>query len=282
MQTTEENIKSGLNNTGVFLESIIFRSLHGHSMIKATREEPYSGFTSEGFEGTIDVFAVIRVQTDTLIVLCIECKKADPNQKHWVFDRRSTETNESFPFEYLEATANKINYDKNIFFPSLGYEGKMYFDQAIETFEFNEVSGSLSRNQIERPYFALLKANEAISSFIDEKKERIFELMEISNGSRTNLLFIPLVVTTANLSVAEYKENDISRQNGTIPIDKINLIPKQWIHYEFPLPYKLVTRYNREKVGLAKRPSFIVNSESFPDFIDLLIADCGRYILPEE
>lgn len=276
---TTTSIKSGLNNTGVFLESIVFTALLRDPRFKALREEPYSGYTSEGFEGTIDVLAVSKVQENTILSLCIECKKADPKQKYWVFEKRTSEAETPYPFEYIDAVKNKIDYEKNIFFPSLGYDGMKYFDQTIETFEFKDQSGELSRTQIERPYFALEKANEAVSSFIDEKKNKIYELLGILNGSRTNILYIPLVVTTANLFMMDYNVRDVVWQSGTIPIDKLKLIPKNWVHYEFPLPYKLRTRYNNSLVGLTKRPSFIVNSEHFADFIEKIVSDSKRYIL---
>lgn len=271
-------ITEELNKTGLFLETIVFTSLLGNSEFKVRREEPYSGFTSEGFEGTIDVLAISKIHDGLLVCIPIECKKADPQQKHWVFEVRNTEEEPTFPFEYYEAGKQNANYTKNIFFPSLGYQGMKFFDKAIESFEFNETTGKLSRNtQLGRPYDAMKQSNEAVSSFVDEKRKRIFEIAGV-NVNQTDILYIPLVVTTANLHNLEYEAKNIDLVKGEVPADKLKMNEKKWIHFEFPLPYSLVTR-TQSGLGPVKRPSFIVNSNEFPTFITELIKDCKRYIL---
>jgi hypothetical protein len=267
-----------LNKTGLFLKSIVFTSLLRHPEFNVRREEPYSGYTSEGFEGTIDVLATSKINGGLLLCLPIECKKADPLQKHWVFEVRNTKEEPTFPFEYYEAGKQNFNYQKNIFFPSLGYDGMDYFDKAIQSFEFNETTGKLNRNtQIGRPYDAMKQANEAVSSFIDERRKRIYEIVNL-NINQADILFIPTVITTANLFTLEYGPNNIDWNNGQIPIDKLKLKEKDWIHFEFPLPYSLRSRTN-SGVGPVKRPSFIVNSKAFSTFVTELLKDCKRYIL---
>ena len=108
-------ITDELNKTGLFLETIVFTSLLRQPEFRVRREEPYSGFTSEGFEGTIDVLAISKIHDGLLVCIPIECKKADPQQKHWVFEVRNTEEEPTFPFEYYEAGKQNANYAKNIF-----------------------------------------------------------------------------------------------------------------------------------------------------------------------
>jgi len=267
-----------LNKTGLFLESIVFTSLLRHPEFEARREEPYVGYTSEGFEGTIDVLAISKIHDGLLLCLPIECKKADPKQKHWVFEGRNSDEEPTFPFEYYEAGKQSFNYKKNIFFPTLGYNGMGYFDKAIQSFEFNETTGNINRDtHLGRPYDAMNQSNEAVSSFIDERRLRIFEIAGVG-VNQTDILFIPTVITTADLSMLEYKPDDINWSSGQIPADKLKLIEKGWVHYEFPLPYSLRSRTNNG-VGPVKRPSFIVNSDRFSDFITGLLKDCKRYIL---
>ena len=130
------SITDELNKTGLFLERIVFTSLLRHPEFKVRREEPYSGYTSESFEGTIDVLAISKIHDGLLVCILIECKKADPQQKHWVFEQRDTEEEATFPFEYYDAGKTDVNYKKNIFFPSLGYDGMKFFDKAIQSFSF--------------------------------------------------------------------------------------------------------------------------------------------------
>lgn len=267
-----------LNKTGLFLESIVFTSLLRHPEFEARREEPYVGYTSEGFEGTIDVLAISKIHDGLLLCLPIECKKADPKQKHWVFEGRNSNEEPTFHFEYYEAGKQNFNYNKNIFFPSLGYNGMEYFDKAIQSFEFNETTGNINRDtHLGRPYDAMNQSNEAVSSFIDERRLRIFEIAGVG-VNQTDILFIPTVITTADLCMLEYKPDDIDWSSGQIPVDKLKLMGKGWVHYEFPLPYSLRSRTS-SGIGPVKRPSFIVNSDRFSDFITGLLKDCKRYIL---
>lgn len=271
--STSKEIKNELNRTGLFLESVVFESLQKLPKFKVTREEPY---TSEGFEGTIDIPAVSQVRKDLLVCIPIECKKADPEQKYWVFDQRKKSEKPTFPFDFYEVAKSDINYDKNVFFPSLDYPRMEHLDKAIQSFEFNETTGKISRNKEQRPYLALKQANEAVSSFIDEKRRRIYEISDV-NYNQANIIFIPLVVTTANLHILEYKPSDIDWRSGTIKTSELGLRAKEWVHYEFPLPYSLRTRTS-PGLGPVKRPSFIVNSDEFVRFITRLVKDCGNYI----
>ena len=272
------NIKEELNRTGLFLENIVFISLLKNSSFRVRREEPYAGFTSEGFEGTIDILAILKAESDLLVCLPIECKKADPEQKHWVFELRTTPEERTFPFDLYDFSKNNINYGKNIFFPTLGYNNMQPLDKAIQSFEFNEAIGKINRNLQQRPYLALKQSNEAVSSFLDERRSRIYEIAGIERN-KANILYIPLVVTTANLHILNYKPEDIDWNSGTIKTDKLDIKDKKWIHYEFPLPYHLRTRIDNNLKGLVKRPSFIVNSNNFLEFIKALTYDCKNYLL---
>ena len=116
--TVTTTITNELNKTGLFLETVVFASLLERPEFEVRREEPYSGCTSKAFEGTIDVLAISQINNGLLICIPIECKKADPSQKHWVFEVKNTEEEPTFPFEYYEAGKQNANYSKNIFFCS--------------------------------------------------------------------------------------------------------------------------------------------------------------------
>lgn len=270
------SIITELNGTGLFLESAVYNLLSKNLEYKVLREEPYSSYTSESFEGVIDILLLKLLQNvGRIICLTIECKKADPAQKKWVIERWVKPDENNYPFDYFEAGVD--NFNKNIFFPSLGYNGMKYFDQGIQTFEFNETSGKLSRNQGERPYLALKQANEAISSYLDERKERIYQIAEV-NFRQYDILFIPIVITTADLSLIDYNPEKIELSKGEIDIKEVKLRSKDWIHYEFPLPYSLRAR-TKNGLGPVKRPSFIVAANKCEEFVANLIKDSERYVL---
>ncbi len=281
-------IKGHLNRTGIFLEQKIYIALDEHpKFVLSRREHPYSSSSTsvvDGvvrvLDGTIDVFAVAKVSEkrqisdDTLLCLCIECKKADPKQKNWVFDLR-TRGDEIYPFVYYDARQNAFNYEKNIFFDSLGYNGMEFFEKAIQTFQFSEREGKLSRTQLEMAYYSLKQANQAVEAISFEPK-KVFSLLGMEP---TNTLFLPVVVTTANLKVITgYKPQDVSWETGEVEADKLRLEDKDWVHYEFPLPTSLKIG-SRGKLEPDKRPSFIVKADKFADFVKGLLKDLPAYIL---
>lgn len=276
---TLAGIKEYLNKTGVFLERKIHIALDGHPQFVSRREYPYSsmniinGTIPQVFEGTIDAFAVARVNDNTSLCLCIECKKSDPREKHWVFEVRTT-GEEIYPFVYYDAKQDALNYDKNIFFPSLGYHGMKFLDKAIQTFQFNESTGSLSRTQSEMAYHSLKQANQALKAYAPAHKE-VFKFL---SSEPTNILFLPVVVTTANLLIADYKPEDVSWETGEIEGNKVELKAKDWVHYEFPLPVNLKVA-SRGGIEFEKRPSFVVKADKFAVFIKGLLKDLPDYIL---
>lgn len=274
--STIAKIKEELNWTGSFLEQKIHVALDKHGKFVSRREHPYSAMNiindtiPDIIEGTIDVFSAAKVSEDTALCLCVECKKADPKQKHWVFELR-TSGEEIYPFDYYDSNpqVRGLNYQKNIFFDSLGYQGMKYFDKAIQAFEFQDVSGNLSRTQNERVYFALRQANQAIKAFAPEPKT----VCELLGESPLNILYLGVVVTTANLWTTEYNPQDVSWSTGELAKDKLNLKEKDWVHYEFPLPVNL--KLNK----FEKRPTFVVKADKFSAFIEGLLKDLPRRIL---
>lgn len=276
----DEKIRAELNGTGLFLESAVYNLLSKNPNYKVFREEPYSGYTSVGFEGVIDILlAVLLQQQGRIVCIAIECKKADVNQKKWVVDKQRTPGEDAYSFDYYQAGVDNFTFSKNIFFPSLGYQGMQHFDRGIQTFEFNDTTGRLSRvsGREERPYYAMKQANEAISSFSDERRERIYNITG-TNIRQYDIVYIPLVITTAELYLLDYDPEEIDLTAGSIDTTKVKLQPKDWIHYEFPLPYSLRTRA-QGGLGPVKRPSFIVKANKCEEFLKNLISDCKTYIL---
>jgi|GEM_PF-2828294 len=301
----EEVIKAGLNLTGVFLQRNIFNALRNHGF-GARREEPYFRRSQFGqiLEGTADIFAAIEIKANLTLSLVIECKRANEKQKHWVFETRDNEDELPYPFWYYNSSKYFIDYSYNILFPSLGYRGMKYFDQAIQAFEFKDVQGkpnvnspeiALSQNMQEKVYVALRQAQEGLSGLYvshaaedlaNGRNRETVRKMDIAqkvnlitkNGS---ILYLPIVVTTANLWTMDYDPSEINRLSGTIPADKLTLTEKKWIHYEFPLPDLLQVEGMTidGKDTPRKSPIFVVNAKAFDEFIEGIKKDSASYIL---
>lgn len=282
-------IKEHLNKTGVFLEQKVFLALSSDPRFSfSRREHPYSLTTNVSevsatiriLDGTIDVFAVAdvskrgEISTDTLLCLCIECKRSDPEQKNWVFDLR-TRGDEIYRFVYYDVRQNALDCEKDIFFKSLGYDGMKFFDKAIHTFQLSEREGRLSRTQSEMAYHSLKQANQAVEA-ISSEPEKVFRLL---GTDPANILFLPVVVTTANLRmISDDEPQDVSWETGKIEPDKLKLKDKDWVHYEFPLPASLKVS-GRGGLELDKRPSFVVKADKFANFIEGLLKDLPDCIL---
>lgn len=268
-----------INGTGIFLESRVHSFLSAQERFRSTREYSYSTESRINdripviVEGTVDVLATTMVNNGSSVCLSIECKRARKDQKHWVFEKRITGS-EIYKFIYHNNDQRNrgVSFDLNLNLPSLGYGGMKYFDQAIKVFEFNESTGNISRNNSEITYRALKQANEPIKA-LAPVPEIIFSYLEVGGA---NILFVPIVVTTANLFMLNYSTEDISWETGMVQINKLDLQPKEWIHYEFPLPVTLKMMGRGQPQ--AKSPTFIVNAKSFTKFVEKLVADCKQYL----
>lgn len=272
VQEAEKNIKKNLaNDTGVFLESKISECLKKikNSVIK--REEQYWNPYDTDTEGTIDILAILNIKNKLFLFLPIECKRATNKQKYWVFEKNK-ENNIPLPFEFLGNERNggrTFNHKKEILFPNLGYENIKKFERAIQCFEFNQDTGKINNDSSNKPFLSMKQANSALiyyayyyGNFLNPEQ------------SKKYLLFLPIVVTTADLYLLGYKKGDINLIDGKIPDDKIILKNKKWIEYDFPLSAKL---QNRSCLPINnKRPTFIVNSNNFSTFIEKLIDDCKK------
>ncbi len=271
-------IKGMLNNTGIFLEGKVHAALQ-KKYFAVRREEPYQLITPSGeLVGTIDVLAVCHTGAGFDLCLCIECKKANPEQKHWVFergepvDRNAQHPQDEYGFVFYDEAAKHANYSTTMPFRALGYTPKEPFERALQAFEFNEAKGSLSRNSEEKAYNAIQQANRALAGINpNSHPDRLLRILD--TGETRSVLYLPVVVTTANLWVIDYLPDHVGWKDGTIDIKDLGALSKNWVHYAFPLPLSL--QVDGGAAGTPnKRPTFIVNSQSFETFIEKLLLDC--------
>jgi len=259
---------------------MFFIALEKHPKFISKREYPYWTVNTlneqmkELIEGTIDIFTVAMVSDDMALCLCIECKKADPRRKHWVFELRTT-GDEIYPFVFYDHSVRNINFKKNIFFDSLGYPGMIYFDKAIQAYQFHDVGGRLSKHQTENVYNAALSANKAVKAFAPFP----YKVTELLNLNREiSVLYLPIVVTTANLWINKYNHQHISWDTGEIDSKKLRLEEKDWIHYEFPLSVNLKLS-DKDRDESDKSPTFIVKANKFNKFIKYILKDLPNRVL---
>ncbi len=275
-------VKDDLIGTGLFLERDtyqLFKDWTAGRVFTAHREYPYDyGTHPLIINGTVDVLAETSIGNgDTVLILPAECKKADPKLKHWVFEpHRPTSIRDKPYFMFTKDGENSFKQGYNL--PNLGYNTQEDYENCVNVFEFNEASGALSRNADKalRAYFAIKQANEAVPGIVEK-------IPSLSRRPAARNYIIPIVVTTANLWVTQYDPQDISKETGEIDATKLDLIPKDWLLYHYPLAFHEQTRGSLigsttgDIIRPDKRPTFVVNSLKLPDFVTNLIHDLDRY-----
>jgi hypothetical protein len=287
-KAVSDKIKQDLINTGVFLESDtyqLFKNWKNQRVFDTYREHSYSySKGSANVDGTIDVLAETGIQDNNMVLfLPIECKKADPRLKHWVFEPHRPTTPKQQELIMSVKNGNCF-YNRWYNFPGLGYNAYSDYENCVNVFEFNETDGRLSRQgQKElRAYYAIKQANESVPGVVDK-------IPALSRNSSYHNVIVPIVVTTANLWVTDYDPAEISKENGDIPIDKLELKPKNWVIYSYPVPFHEsisgTLQDNKGDEGSItpdKRLTFIVKSTSLKEFVESLIGDLRDYFNPPD
>jgi hypothetical protein len=275
-------VKDDLIGTGIFLERDtyqLFKDWKADRVFTAYREYPYSyGTHPLIISGTVDVLAETSINNGGIVlILPIECKKADPKLKHWVFEpHRPTGIRDMPYFMFSKDGENSFTQGYNL--PNLSYNAYGDYENCVNVFEFSEDKGAINRSSDKalRAFYAIKQPNEAVPGIAEK-------IPSLSRQPAAKNFIIPIVVTTANLWITQYDPQDISKATGEIDATKLDLVQKDWLLYHYPLVFHEQTRgslVGSTTDGIIrpdKRPTFVVNSIKLPDFITNLIYDLERY-----
>lgn len=226
---------------------------------------------------------------DGLVLFSIECKRADPEIKNWVFSKDPSKEDAVLPTYFLKTIKDvgsiksfEHTVARNGVFPGLGYNGVQDLDSCLHGVEFNESLTNINRNQNENIYKSLLQTNHALNALFSKFQysfPRIEDLWFPKEEEVNKILFLPVVVTTANLFIADYDPEKVDFKTGKINKKDIKFNgPKKWLTYEFPLPDYL--KHSGEMSYLPSQEgteilidteritTFIVNSEYWKEFLE--------------
>lgn len=201
-----------------------------------------------GEQSTLDIRAHIKKKTVELALL-IECKKNNPEFINWVF----------FPHHKLALQEANMSV-------------QLIANQSEKDDRFNWKTSSMISNMISLKWIPTSDAWETRASYLDYKKDKktktsntaitsaahqialaarsIFQ-EEISHNETirakianaempySHQIFIPIIVTTANLFVCNFDPKDINPKTGEIPYSKATLKKQPYLLYEYPLPAHL-------------------------------------------
>ncbi|MFA6485795.1 MAG: hypothetical protein WCT40_00280 [Candidatus Magasanikbacteria bacterium] len=249
-----------------------------------TKEYPYSFI---GVDGSVDILTLKIPPLDDFgdsfwPIMSIECKKSKPGIKNWCFiktDRGGYGTKPLFVVSIVSAESEaKLSFSSELY----SFDRLKFFNDKMVTidevvnfgFESNILAESLNRNQEEKIYKSLLQSVSGITYVEKKKFPNIPELRlnedKINGLSRRTLppsyptiIFIPIVLTTSDLYVANFNPNNV--KDGEIDNGSVTWVQKNWVFYDFGLPDYL------QQDELVYRGVFIVNNKHFPVFYNTLM-----------
>lgn len=284
-QQIENLLTERLNETGFPFQEWcyeVIKSLGGTDGERlVTKEYPFTLIGSRlDTPGTIDLLSLRIPENDgfhdcfwTLFV--IECKKSKPGIKNWCFIKtnRGDKDSKTYFFgrnfekeEPLTFRLESYPHDRVKFFKG---DGGTINETVMFGCEVNHLMNSLNRNQEEKIYNSILQSVHGCA-WLEVKNLPIIQELHLSEDFFISLgknirspkpypfLFIPLVLTTADLYVAEF--NAFNVNNGEINAGKVKWEKRDWLVYDFGLPDHL--QHNE----LISRGVFIVNDKYFQEF----------------
>lgn len=282
MALDKQKITERFNETGFPFQHWCLETIrnidkdHGGWIHVAVPEHPFTFPQSEGptlgIHGAIDIVAVRGVKgiEKSLLFLVIECKRANNEIKNWIFISDKHERKPAFIFSRItnESLVEKIEVSREMAFPELGYSYPGDFDYCYQGIEVNETQTTINRNQEERIYKSLRQVNHGACALEHQIPKNLYieGLDRAFNFTKwQNFIYIPVIVTTANLFIANFDYKNI--KDGDILSEVGDYQEKKWLTYEFPLP-DFISYETPERLHLEKRTTFIVNHASLVGFLE--------------
>jgi hypothetical protein len=275
-----EKITNKLNDSGIPFQGWCFDVIRNLKLgnldydFRAVSEYPFTHPSSNGpllgKPGTIDILSAVEVNglDDCILLMVFECKRANDKIKNWIF--LSDKIGKMPVFVYSDIDSELSDTKKLILrgltFPELDYSKKEDFDYCYQAVEVNSKLNEWNRSQDEKVYKAMEQANRGVVALENKNPKYIEGLTtNIDLSKFKHFIYLPIVVTTANLYLAEFDYSDID--SGNIAKDKAKYTSRGCVTFDFPLPDFL--SYGAEKKGfvIEKRTTFIVNDKYLEKFL---------------
>ncbi|GEM_PF-1154088 len=264
-----------LNSTGIPFQDWIAYTIGKNKNYHYQVEVPYTSLQS----GTIDIVAVWfkgelpSSPFDGSIFLIIEAKKANPQIKNWIFIKdMHTQYHKYYASSFISITDKAPHIERALTFPDLNYLTQEYYDKCINAFEYNHQL-KLNRNTEEKIYRSLLQVHEGLNGFA--QKDPVLQRITFNFANET--IYIPVVVTTANLFTAEYDPEKVELPEGILDPDKTDIKEVQWLTYEFPITRELsIVRSLDVRTCTEKLTTFIVAGKHWAEFLKKVFVIYGK------
>lgn len=244
---------------------------------------------ASGHESTLDIRAELSYRDGRLLTLLIECKKNNPEFVEWMFFSEANPRSASSPFiapavSCPTATSGK---ERHILRPMLKdlYLEVPVADEARETRgDYKSVKDGSKKTKTANDSISSAAHQVALATqaiFLEEASNNLPDI-PIKGAARRRVekqVFMPVIVTTAQLHLCEFDPTDISPSEGVIPYEKVKITEKPYLIFKYPLPVHLqmdkghlLFLSSQNKVDFLVRMSiFVVNSNHFDEFLNFLV-----------
>lgn len=285
---------NGLNEQGfIFQEKcaqVINESSEGTGWIVHTTEHPVS---LKDQDTRIDIIIRDERQSDSSVFGVIECKKVNPQYNCWLFGRPLYDIPVVANAQIIKIITNRANpnvQDVN-FVP-------IKIDFGVETFhidnwwlqvDVNRDRAIQKRSDPEPLERAFIQVCRGVGGLLIEQKRQREKIIRDGTGEFYDIseaYFVPIVITTASLYIAQYDLSDVDIASGTIERDKLNFLgsnslsdPVKWVMVDYgaganTAPDELYENFEGldpiDFEPYNRRSIFIVNSTYIPEFLNNL------------
>jgi hypothetical protein len=247
--------------------------------------------SSRTAESALDIYAEHNLDNDRLTLL-IECKKNNPEFVDWIF----------FLKQNGPSSIRYTKIDTHGGAPGPGrWTANLYWDtHGLNDILANEARESRGSYLDYQRNDRTKTANAAITGAARQvalatqaiKQERIDFLHTMSNDLQQQpkpfdrQVFLPVIATTARLFTCDFDPDDVSADDGEIPLDKATLTERDWLYYEYPmsralyqLPANAVTSismHDRDPQRLmdihGRMHILVVQGKALPELLTALVA----------
>jgi len=226
---------------------------------------PRSSDYSIGKAGVLDIYAFTKhSDSDMMICALVECKKAHPEFKTWIFFNKQTANN--LGFIQIHEGQSEVQFCKPYFpstTPLLTYDAR-----EVQT---NKVKISHGKNEDNRIQYGSYQISHAVVGIIEDMlRMRSLGLRKYSVAIQ---LIFPVIITTAELYVCQYSPSDVNELGDLKHKDEM-YTKVEWLLYEYPLPDYL--KLPHPDLADRKRQIIVVNSR----YIDKIFDELKGVIIP--
>ena len=281
-QSENEWMIHALNIHGTFFEDwceyILSQSNHWELVdTKYPVEFPPTTGSKKAGQSELDVRGNLKIY-DTVVESLIECKKNNPEFSNWIFFKKREQSPPFFRYLYSEKDnpINRIQHHLTV--------KKIDLIQLPITDDAREVRGDYQGNKKGD------KTKTANNSIWDSAYQVTLAMQAIILEEARNFLnrplgdmkklFLPIILTTANLMLATYDRQIVNPLNGEISWNNVEFEARDYLIYEYSIPTHLqYNPYVLSQIGGIIRPSFNDSIRQSEQIVrsPILIVQSGKF-----